>query len=114
MNAADRTIRLVTVLKQDGTQTLHVQLKLHNAIIKHQWVQCGFSANGNSSYSSYVISYSVASGDYILAGASYSNNHSIYIYDKTDAHLVSLLEGPKNGLLGVVVTHILIFASGIR
>ena len=42
-------------------------------------------------------------GDYIIAGCAQKSEHNIYIWETATGHLEKILEGPKQGILDLVV-----------
>src|SRR4051812_6922351 len=52
-----------------------------------QWKKCCFSSDG----------------DYIIGGSAQKSQHNIYIWNREEGQLIKTLEGPKEGIMDLVV-----------
>ena len=99
VNTHDRTIRcFVLDYKDNGTILFELLNKYQDSVDRNQWTKCCFSADG----------------DMVVGALSSSQKHNIFIWDKTMGNLVKMLEGPREGLVDMVVRFCKLFCNGFN
>ena len=82
VNSTDQKIRVF-----EGEDSRQVAREFQDPVNRMQWKKCCFSCDG----------------DYIIGGSAQKSQHHIYIWNREVGQLIKTLEGPKEGIMDLVV-----------
>ncbi|KAJ1560109.1 hypothetical protein HK096_009955, partial [Nowakowskiella sp. JEL0078] len=85
----ERVIKSFTIRIDDLMVNLDPQNQFKDLVEPIQWVNCGFSHNG----------------DYVIAASAQKHTHEVYIFDKNAPHIIRKLEEPKGEGVADFVWH---------
>jgi COMPASS component SWD1 len=91
VNCTDKIIRLFDASDDSCL------FELTDIVNKPQWKKCCFSGDG----------------DHIIGGSAQKHEHKIYIWSRQFGQLIKILEGPKEGILDLVVRFISVELNGM-